>query len=504
MLPVWLTDIKSTFRRKSDRGSVYWVVMCKYQRSIVLACAALAAGGCGGREAEESRTVLVETADSQSLQELQSKVETSAFRTLANSRSAVLEVKPSELVELQKLGLEHFDVSIGPQLDVLPMPRPEEAPLTAAQTSVLATLTRGLDPSEFLVTGERPLELSRDILSDQSLTLGVQLPGQRSVRVVSREARREADLLIWQAALEGGGEARIVSDSQGLSGIIRQPGGTYSVESIGDGRQVIIRERADRFRDHPPPPAGEPVKPRPVGPPPDAARCGDPSDEVRVLFAYSETLATAARSISRETKLAIDETNGTFKKSHILLRIVSAGEIRVNYQEDASLPFQRHYAVLVDQTDGVADELPRVRNHLGADLVVLLVSDERWCGDSGTIYPPADKAYAVTALSCAAPHLSLAHEIGHLAGARHDDDAENNPYAFGHGHINVTHQWRTIMASDKQCRTCGRIPHWSNPQVRYPPIGLAAPTGVAGVSEEARVLTVEAPRLATYRCGRGT
>lgn len=463
---------------------------------------AFIATGCSGGTVENTQTILVETTDNRALRDLQSKVDAASFRQLANSRSAVLELKESQVAELQSLRLPHFEVSAGRQLDLLPLPGPQDESLDAAQSSILAALTNGLAATEFQVTAERPIELSRDILNEQNLALGLPLPGQPSVRVLSRQTRTEAGLLVWEAALEGGGEARIVSDREGLSGIVRRLGATYSIESLGGGRQVIIRENPARFRDHPP--ALDPPQPTPSGRPPEPQACADPIDKVRVLFAYSDTLASSNTSVATKIVGAILETNDSFVKSGIAMRIELAGQLRVNYREDINLPFQRHYAVLMDRSDGVADGVPAARDSTSADLVILLVQDARWCGDAGSIYPPVDRAYAVTALSCAAAYWSLAHEIGHLAGARHDDDSESRPYSYGHGHLNLAHQWRTIMASEKKCKSCQRIPHWSNPQVSYSGQGPSAPTGVVGISEEARVLTQEAPRLARYRCGSGS
>lgn len=322
------------------------------------------------------------------------------------------------------------------------------------------------------------------------------MPGRPSVKVLSATVATEDGMLVWNAELEDGGRATLVSDPEGMSGLIRGPSETFIIRSLGGGRQVIIPEDPTRFRDHPPP-VERPAAPPPKNQPPTT--CADPAGQIRVLFAHSETATQADPGILKTIKVAIDETNKTFVNSKAPLEIVSAGALKVNYVEDTSLPYQRHYAVLMDRSDGIADALPKARDAADADVVVLLVDDTRWCGESGRIRPPADEAYAVTSTSCASVHWSLAHELGHLAGGRHDDDPATTPYAFGHGHVDSSNRFRTIMATERRCSNCARIPYWSDPKITY----KAAPTGVAGVSEESRVLAAEARTMAAYRCGAG-
>ena len=65
------------------------------------------------------------------------------------------------------------------------------------------------------MTARRPLELSREILTEDNLPLSFPLPNQPSVEILSRQApaRKRPDDL--DADLEGGGHARIISDLNG-------------------------------------------------------------------------------------------------------------------------------------------------------------------------------------------------------------------------------------------------------------------------------------------------
>jgi hypothetical protein len=68
---------------------------------------------------------------------------------------------------------------------------------------------------------------------------------------------------------------------------------------------------------------------------------------------------------------------------------------------------------------------------------------------------------------CAATTYSLAHEIGHLIGARHDLNLDKTmtPFPYGHGYVNGT-KWRDIMSYKESCGGCPRLPVWSSPLVK--------------------------------------
>jgi hypothetical protein len=107
----------------------------------------------------------------------------------------------------------------------------------------------------------------------------------------------------------------------------------------------------------------------------------------------------------------------------------------------------------------------------------------------------AEEAYFVVHHSCAAITISIAHEIGHILGARHDRavDKNDDPFPYGHGHINGT-KWRDIMSYQKSCDGCPRLPFWSNPRVSY----KGDPTGTLA-NDNARVILEEAERVSKFR-----
>jgi hypothetical protein len=144
---------------------------------------------------------------------------------------------------------------------------------------------------------------------------------------------------------------------------------------------------------------------------------------------------------------------------------------------------------------GTFKEIHHLRDEKRADIVGMIVDDPSGCGLSTRVAPDAEEAYFVVHHACAAITLSLAHEIGHILGARHDRGADETegPFPFGHGHINGT-KWRDIMSYQQSCDGCGRIPYWSNPRIGY----RGEPTGT-DENDNARVILRQAERVASFR-----
>jgi peptidyl-Asp metalloendopeptidase len=93
------------------------------------------------------------------------------------------------------------------------------------------------------------------------------------------------------------------------------------------------------------------------------------------------------------------------------------------------------------------DEIHGLRAKYGADVAVLVVDNPMGCGLSVRIAPEASDAFTVVDHECAATMYSLAHEIGHLIGARHDRalDDSTTPFSYGHGFVHGK-EWRTMMS----------------------------------------------------------
>ena len=169
--------------------------------------------------------------------------------------------------------------------------------------------------------------------------------------------------------------------------------------------------------------------------------------------------------VKRElVEMSIEEGNHAFRNSkieNVKLRLVYA--YQTDYVEKGT--HFDHVWRFADKGDGYMDEIHKLRDKYRADVAVLIVDDANGCGLSTRVHADADEAFAVVHHECSATTYSLAHEIGHLIGARHDRGMDTNsmPFPYGHGFVNGT-TWRDIMSYKESCGGCPRLPVWSSPR----------------------------------------
>ena len=205
---------------------------------------------------------------------------------------------------------------------------------------------------------------------------------------------------------------------------------------------------------------------------------------IDVLVAHTKKAANHYSDIKRElVDLSIEEANKSFRLSNlgnITLRLVHA--YQTDYVEEGA--HFDHVWRFADKGDGYMEEVHHLRDQYRADVAILVVDDPKGCGLATRVGADADadEAFAVVHHACAAASYTVAHEIGHLIGARHELS-----------YVNGT-KWRDIMGSKENCGGCPRIPVWSSPTL----LVNGKPAGSAAL-DNARVIAEQAARVAALR-----
>jgi hypothetical protein len=219
---------------------------------------------------------------------------------------------------------------------------------------------------------------------------------------------------------------------------------------------------------------------------------------IDVLIAYTPKAASFFGNVSSSAQTAISQMNQSFANSGISLQVKLAGTIAVNAD------YANSTAALNALTS--MPNVKAMRNTVKADVVVMFAEFSDSCGLANSILATPTTAYAVVADNCVIGNLSMAHEIGHLLGARHNPDVDpsTTPYAYGHGFYHYVYSntsstgpcFHTIMSyavptpptpwswqglpypppSNFSCTSDPRINYWSSPALTYAgwPIGRSS------------------------------
>jgi peptidyl-Asp metalloendopeptidase len=319
----------------------------------------------------------------------------------------------------------------------------------------------------------------------------------------------------WNGIVAETGESALLMrwNDGHITGIVGYKGRIYTVASLGgqlhamvemDPRQMPPDHAAPKptadpraeLRPDAPAKAAAPAPPPAVNPLSDADRRALEAKKIEIDLMILYTKKAASRYLRDPADLlamATEQANEAFRNSglgNISLRLVHTQAI--DYDESDGEHFEHLYRMV----DGIGSfkDIRKLRNEKKADIVGLIVDDPSGCGLSTRVAADSEDAYFVVHHSCATITISIAHEIGHILGARHDRaiDANNMPFAYGHGHVNG--KWRDIMSYQQTCDGCVRIPFWSNPRVMY----NGEPTGT-DVEDNARVILEQAERVSNFR-----
>lgn len=224
-----------------------------------------------------------------------------------------------------------------------------------------------------------------------------------------------------------------------------------------------------------------------------------PATRIDVMIVFTTAAKNAWGGLSQSNSFvatAITNFNTALTNSgvsNVTINLVYSGEVVYTESGNLSTDLPR----LRNNNDGFMDDVHTLRTTYGADLCALVTATPtNTCGlgyvnTSSTNYT-SNSGFCVSLYNCAVSNYSLAHELGHNMGLRHDwyVDTNTTPCDHHHGYTNKkaidlgssstsSQRWRTIMAYNDECSSkgfnCTRINRWANPNVNY----NSDPTGVA-------------------------
>ena len=346
-----------------------------------------------------------------------------------------------------------------------------------------------------------------DASVNPEITLNL-FPDATFTGVIERVEQNSSGSKSWIGSLkEKEGYFYLVASSGAfIAHVGSKEGGFYEVSLAGESLYKVVQIDQSQLKEDAP---GLVDREDPVLLDANLDVSADAASPIDVMVVYTDDARAAEGSTPAmwaRIDLAMTETKTAYVNAGVVPRLRLVHVEEVNYAESGFL--DTDLTRLLNPSDGQLDAVHTLRNIYGADMVALVVENATdGCGLAADILASASTAFQVTARDgCMTGNYSFGHEFGHLQGARHDlyVDSTSTPYAFGHGYVNTTDRWRTVMAYNNKCTDtapgtyCPRLQFFSNPNKTY----LGAATGAAGSSENFKVLNATALTVANFRTAK--
>ncbi|WP_086934251.1 M12 family metallo-peptidase [Agarilytica rhodophyticola] len=168
---------------------------------------------------------------------------------------------------------------------------------------------------------------------------------------------------------------------------------------------------------------------------------------IRVLQVASTTALNrfGTNNVVDRMNFFIAQANDVYANNNIDIVLQDAGKFSSGRSELSSV--SANIRGLQSPNDGYLDNFAgSVRDDRSADIVALITDNQgdRTCGQVNAIGGGQSNGFFVSRYTCTG--FTFVHELGHLFGARHDNDPTRTPFAFGHGFVNAGRNFRTVMA----------------------------------------------------------
>jgi len=230
-----------------------------------------------------------------------------------------------------------------------------------------------------------------------------------------------------------------------------------------------------------------------------------------LLVVYTPAARSAYGQATLESMIqnAVAAANQAYLNSNVNITLNLVGLQEVSYVESGNM--QTSLYDLRGTSDGKMDEVHRLRDSLGADIVTLISQDTSACGIAWSMSTEsagfASNAFNVVKPSCLSQH-SLAHEVGHNQGNMHDRASTSNTgaYAYSYGFRRCATDgtgFRTVMSYS--CSGASRVTQVSNPNVQYNgyPTGIAYESDPNNSADNVRSMNNTADTVAAFRGSAG-